>query len=70
MSDRVATEVASDSSRTAAAEPGDLHERQELEIERFVGNGYHLWSDDIKTMLGVRRPVLEDAPRWAGRKQD
>ena len=42
---------------------------KELEIERFGGNGGHNWSDDIKAILGVRRPELKDALRWLERRR-
>ena len=42
--------------------------RTDMKIERFGGSGYYNCRNDIKAILGVRRPELKDELRWAGRR--
>ena len=44
--------------------------RMEVRIEKFGGNGYHNWSDDIRAVLGVRQVNIVRALRWAERRRD
>ena len=39
-----------------------------MKIKRFGGSGYYNCRNDIQAILGVRRPELKDALRWAERR--
>ena len=43
---------------------------KEVRIEKFAGNGYHNWSDDMRPVLGTRQASIAATLKWAERRRD